>query len=139
MHWEATLQPTSADRPATNTATKSTLAASNAVVATPLCGTSATLTVSAAAPNNKSDQTGIFGSGAAPLGSTRPAGSTIGTSAAIAAVSIATAPNAQRHSPNWAKKPPVAGPIIVATPHIADTSAEARVHNACGRAALITA
>src|SRR6202012_2654759 len=106
------------------------------------CGISATLTVSAAAPNNSSDHTAIFSAGPAlkmPVWSPRPAGSTIGTSAAIAAVSTATAPNAQRHSPNWAKKPPIAGPTTVATPHIADTSADARVHNACGSAALITA
>ena len=33
-------------------------------------------------------------------------------------------PNAQRHKPNWAKRPPAAGPVTVATPHMADTSAE---------------
>ncbi len=39
----------------------------------------------------------------------------------------------------WAKIPPIAGPTITLTPHIADTSADALVHNQFGRAALITA
>ena len=102
-------------------------------------GTWATLIVNAAIPNSSSDHTGILSTGAASLGSTRPAGSTLGTSTAIAAVSTAIATNAQRHSPNWAKKPPAAGPSTVATPHIADTSAEALVHSERGRAVLITA
>ncbi len=48
-------------------------------------------------------------------------------------------PNAQRHEPNWANRPPAAGPTSVPTPHIADTSADALVHNDCGSAELMTA
>ena len=48
-------------------------------------------------------------------------------------------PNAHRHNPNCANRPPIAGPTTVATPHIADTSAEARVHSERGSAALMTA
>ena len=57
----------------------------------------------------------------------------------MATVRIASAPNAQRHEPNWANRPPAAGPTMVPTPHIAETSADAFVHNDCGRAELITA
>ena len=48
-------------------------------------------------------------------------------------------PKAQRQIPNWANTPPTAGPTMTLTPHIADTSADARVHNQFGSAALITA
>ena len=58
---------------------------------------------------------------------------------AISAVRIAIAPNAHRQNPNWANSPPVAGPTTVATPHIADTSAEPRVHSDRGSAELISA
>jgi len=52
---------------------------------------------------------------------------------------MAIAAKAHRHSPNWANSPPVAGPTTVATPHIADTSADALVHSERGSAALMTA
>ena len=52
---------------------------------------------------------------------------------------IANDPKAQRQIPNWANIPPMAGPTITLTPHIADTSADALVHNQFGSAALITA
>ncbi|CKU94447.1 Uncharacterised protein [Mycobacterium tuberculosis] len=58
---------------------------------------------------------------------------------AINAVSNVITPNAHRHSPSCAKRPPVAGPISVATPHIADTSAEPRVHSDLGKVELISA
>ena len=57
----------------------------------------------------------------------------------MATVMTANDPNAQRQIPNWAKIPPMAGPTITLTPHIADTSADALVHSQFGRAALITA
>ena len=75
----------------------------------------------------------------AAVGSAPPAGRAIGTSTAINAVSTAIATNAHRQRPNCANKPPVAGPTTVATPHIADTSAEPRVHSDGGSAALMTA
>ncbi len=58
---------------------------------------------------------------------------------AIATVRMTSTPNAQRHELNWANKPPAAGPTSVPTPHIADTNAEALVHNELGSAVLITA
>jgi hypothetical protein len=103
------------------------------------CGIWATLTASAAAPINSSDQTGTLSTGVSALGRTRPAGSATGTRMAISAVRIAIATNAHRHNPNCANRPPVAGPTTVATPHIADTSAEALVHSERGSAALMTA
>ncbi|SKU21939.1 Uncharacterised protein [Mycobacteroides abscessus subsp. abscessus] len=48
-------------------------------------------------------------------------------------------PNAHRQSPHWAKRPPAAGPAKVPTPHIAEVSADARVHRRCGSAKLMTA
>jgi hypothetical protein len=63
----------------------------------------------------------------------------MGTRIAIAAVNTTRIPNAQRHELNWANSPPAAGPTSVPTPHIADTSAEAFVHNVLGKAVLITA
>ena len=54
-------------------------------------------------------------------------------------VMIAREPKAQRQIPNWANTPPMAGPTITLTPHIADTNADARVHSQLGKAALITA
>ncbi len=54
-------------------------------------------------------------------------------------VKIASDPKAQRQIPNWANRPPIAGPMITATPHIADTKADALVHNQFGSAELITA
>src|ERR1700722_1022457 len=127
-----------------NTATSAPPSASNAVVARTSCGMPATLTERAAAPSNSSDLTGIdVGTESARSSSTRSssprAGSAIGTSTAIAAVRITRTPNAQRHELNWANRPPAAGPANVPTPHIADTSAEALVHNELGSAVLITA
>ena len=104
-----------------------------------LVGTWATLTVSAAVPNSVTDHTGTFSAGSTSSGSTRRAGNTNGTSTAIARARITMTPNAQRHKPNWAKRPPAAGPVTVATPHMADTSAEARVHSDRGRAVLMSA
>src|ERR1700722_18234610 len=72
-----------------------------------------------------------------PPGPFSPLISTFDTSIAIRAVRIAIATNAQRQSPNWAKSPPVTGPINVATAHIADTSADPRVHSHWGSAELI--
>ena len=54
-------------------------------------------------------------------------------------VRITNDPKAQRQIPNWAKIPPIAGPMITLTPHIADTNADALVHNQFGSAELITA
>ena len=54
-------------------------------------------------------------------------------------VMITNDPKAQRQIPNWAKIPPIAGPMITLTPHIADTNADALVHNQFGSAELITA
>ena len=99
----------------------------------------ATLTDSAAAPSNSSDHTGTDVRTDSSRSASPRAGSTIGTSTAIAAVRIASTPNAQRHEPNWANRPPAAGPTSVPTPHIADTSAEALVHNELGSAVLMTA
>ena len=66
-------------------------------------------------------------------------GNAPGTNAAIAIVAIASDPKAQRQIPNWANTPPIAGPMMTLTPHIADTNADARVHSQFGSAALITA
>ena len=57
----------------------------------------------------------------------------------MAAVKMTSTPNAQRHELNWANKPPAAGPARVPTPHIAETNADALVHNELGSAVLITA
>ena len=48
-------------------------------------------------------------------------------------------PKAQRHKPNWANSPPAAGPTTVATPHIAETNADALVHSARGSVVVISA
>src|SRR5271166_1722115 len=122
-----------------NSANSTTPAASSPAVATMLCGIWATLTANAAAPISTSDHTGTLGAGVSAPGWARPAVSAIGTSIAISPVRIAIATNAHRHKPNCANRPPVAGPTTVATPHIADTSAEARVHSERGSAALMTA
>src|ERR1700752_1267650 len=114
-------------------------AVSTRTVTTKLRGIWATLTASAAAPISTSDHTGSLIAGIAALGSTRPAPSAIGTNMAINAVRIAIATKAHRHNPNCANRPPVAGPTNVATPHMADTSAAARVHSERGSAALMTA
>ncbi|PQM48538.1 hypothetical protein C1Y40_01252 [Mycobacterium talmoniae] len=121
----------------TNAQTSRPPKASSPAAAIKLCGSSAALTASAAAPRISSDRTGIrIGS---PGCSSRPAGSTTLTATAIATVSIASAENVHRHSPHRAKKPPTAGPHQGADPHIADTSADARVHSALGSTALISA
>lgn len=112
-------------------------AASSPKVAAVLCGICATLTASAATPMISSDHTGTFIRGMAGAGSTRA--SATGTSSAISAVRTAITTKAQRQIPSCANSPPVAGPTTVATPHIADTSAEPRVHNQRGSAELITA
>ena len=57
----------------------------------------------------------------------------------MAAVKITSDPKAQRQIPNWANIPPIAGPMITLTPHIADTSADALVHSQLGSAELMTA
>ena len=101
--------------------------------------TPATLIASAAAPSSSSDHTGILGIAGRSPSFRRRAGRALGTSAAMTAVMIANDPKAQRQIPNWAKIPPMAGPMITLTPHIADTSADARVHSQLGSAALITA
>src|SRR3954462_536052 len=121
-----------------NAATSTAPRANSTAVARQSCGIPATLTTRAAAPRRISDQTGIGTRGSSASASPR-AGRAIGTSAAIAAVIITNAPKAQRHELNWAKSPPAAGPTSVPTPHIADTSAEALVHNELGSAVLITA
>ena len=103
-----------------------------------LRGMPATLIANAAAPSRSSDQTGIrLGVLGSSLG--RRPGNAKGTRNAIATVSTASAPNAQRQEPNWANSPPAAGPSRVPTPHIAETRADAFVHNDGGRAELITA
>ena len=48
-------------------------------------------------------------------------------------------PNAQRHAPNCAKKPPSAGPNKAPTPHVEAVSAEPRLQSLRGSTALITA
>lgn len=121
----------------TNTPTSTMPAASSPNVATVLCGICATLTASAATPMISSDQTGTFILGMPVVGLTRA--SATGTNRAISTVRTAIATNAQRQMPNCANRPPVVGPTTVATPHIADTSAEPRVHNQRGRAELMTA
>jgi hypothetical protein len=57
----------------------------------------------------------------------------------MAVVIITSTPKAHRHELYWANNPPAAGPTIVPTPHIAETRAEAFVHNALGSAVLMTA
>ena len=121
-----------------NAPTRARLIASNAAVSPTFVGTWATLIVNAAVPSRTIDHTGTCNVGAAPPESMR-AGSTRGTSTTIGTARIAMTPNAQRHRPNCAKRPPAVGPITVATPHIADTSAEALVHSERGRAVLISA
>jgi hypothetical protein len=94
------------------------------------------LTTRAATPSSPSERIGIPTGG--PDVSPR-AGSAIGTSRAIDTARIRITANPQRHKPNWANKPPDVGPIRVPTPHIADTTAAARVHSFSGSAALMTA
>ncbi len=94
------------------------------------------LTTSAATPSSPSERIGMPTRG--PDVSPR-AGRAIGTSSAISTASSRITANPQRHKPNWANKPPDVGPIRVPTPHIADTTAAARVHNFSGSAALMTA
>src|SRR5690349_10315815 len=98
----------------------------------------ATLTARAAVPSRTSDQMGI-GLRGSPTSASPRAGRATGTRTAITAVRITRTPKAQRQEPNWAKSPPAAGPTSVPTPHIAETSAEALVHNELGSAVLITA
>ena len=76
---------------------------------------------------------------ASSTSASRRAGNATGTRPAIATVRITSTPNAQRHEPNCANSPPAAGPTSVPTPHIADTNAEALVHNVLGSAVLMTA
>ena len=121
-------------KPTSAAATASRTAVAMAVRCTP-----ATLTASAAAPSSSSDDTGIRVSAAGAGSVLSRAGSAPGTSTAIATVAIAIDPKAQRQIPNWANTPPIAGPMMTLTPHIADTRADARVHSRLGRAALITA
>src|SRR6185437_1666 len=115
------------------------LTTSKTAVSAMLVGTWTMLTANAAALNSSTDQTGTRTTDPARSGSAWPAGNTIGTSAAIATDRIAMTPNAQRHNPNWANRPPTAGPTTVATPHIADTNADARVHSTRGRVVVIRA
>ena len=67
--------------------------------------------------------------GSRALDPARRAGNATGTSPAIATVRIASDTESPTPEPNWANKPPTAGPTSVPTPHIADTNAEALVHN----------
>ena len=102
--------------------------------------TPATLIASAAAPSSSSDHTGMRGiaDGARSLGCR--AGRAPGTSSRHGrGQDRPDDPKAQRQIPNWAKIPPIAGPMITLTPHIADTSADALVHSQLGSAELITA
>ena len=101
--------------------------------------TPATLVASAATPSSNSDHSGIRGIAKDSPSIRWRAGNAPGTNAAIATVMTANDPKAQRQIPNWAKIPPMAGPTITLTPHIADTNADALVHSQFGRAALITA
>ena len=94
------------------------------------------LTANAAEPSSSRDHTGIR---SRTSGASVRAGSANGTSTAIAAAKATRTPNAQRHELYCANRPPAAGPSKVPTPHIAETSADAFVHNDCGRAELMTA
>src|SRR5215211_6854829 len=114
--------------------TSATPAANSPTVAVAVRWIPATLTTSAAAPSSSSDHTGTrMPPGTTPSG--RRAGNAPGTRTTTTAVMIANEPKAQRHIPNWANRPPAAGPTRVLTPHIADTNADARVHSEAGSAA----
>ncbi|SHW93896.1 Uncharacterised protein [Mycobacteroides abscessus subsp. abscessus] len=97
----------------------------------------ATLIAMAATPRITNDHSGIR-NGSRSRSADLP-GRLNGTSTITATVRIASAPNAQRHTPNCANKPPDDGPSSVPTPHIADTKADAFGQSDCGRAVLITA
>ncbi len=100
-----------------------------------LRGRLATLTANAAAPSSSSDHTGIR----SRTGTSVRAGNANGTSTAIATANTTSTPNAQRHEPYCANRPPAAGPSSVPTPHIAETRADALVHRDGGSVELITA
>src|SRR6185312_11230246 len=103
--------------------TSATPRASSPDVADAMLCTPARLMASAAAPSNNSDHTGIRANARGVTSDSRRDGNALGTSAAIAAVTIASDPKAQRQIPNWANRPPMAGPMMTLMPHIADTNA----------------
>jgi hypothetical protein len=68
-----------------------------------------------------------------------PRGSTRGTATATSTPSTISTTNASRHTPSWAKSPPIAGPVSVPRPHMAEISAVALAHRCSGSAACRTA
>ena len=90
--------------------------------------TPATLTTKAAEPSSSSDDTGIRGSPRAAGRSVR-AGSANGTSTAITAVNEHQGTESPAPRTELGEQPARGGPEQMPTPHIADTSAEALVHN----------
>ena len=104
-----------------------------------LCGSDATLTVSAAAPSRTTEGTGIRAAARSVTGSPPSMVSRPGASPAIATLSIASRPNAHRHAPNCANTPPIAGPINAPIPHVEAAMAEPRLQSERGSTALITA
>ncbi len=121
---------------ATNATTAADATASRAIVGAPPVTTAATLTARAAAVSRASETSGILPAARDPRAC---AGRANGTAAATASVQTSNAPNAHRQAWNWANTPPTAGPAKVPTPHIADTSAAARLQRRSGRALFSTA
>ena len=122
-----------------NTPTSNALRISRQAVAAMLCGSDATLTVSAAAPSRTTEGTGILAAARSVTGSPPSMVSRPGASPAIATLSIASRPNAHRHAPNCANRPPIAGPINAPIPHVEAAMAEPRLQSERGSMALITA
>ena len=95
----------------------------------------ATLTAATAAVSRTRDHTGT--------GSRDGARSVRGidrtTRTPIATETAARPMKAARQAPNWANRPPTTGPTMLPTPHIADTSAAARVQSRSGSVRWISA
>ena len=109
--------------------------ASAIAVPTPFGATPATLTAATAAVSSTSEATGTGASVRVRL----VRGIARRTSSVRPSDTSTSTRNAGRQTPSWPNNPPTAGPRMLPTPHIADTSAAPRAHSRSGSARWISA